>query len=133
MSNITSTPVTFVLLYLTLIVLYVIEAAHAIKNIIMLSRVNVTPYTKMIYNYLYAVVVSLIAMAFRMTLNIMACDGTEISIIRVISNVMILYVVFMANRIIWKACICDNYRHVLYHGREENYGCGKNSGAKNII
>lgn len=101
--------VPYIVTYIILAVLYLSLALTLVRKVSILSAAKLQRAEPAVYNYLVLGAILSIAMAAESILNIFTRRPEYMTIICIASNILIICVVYLGTKIMWKALVSDVY------------------------
>ena len=87
--------------YAVIILAYISETAYSIIKMRYLLAHKLVKEEPAIYTFYMGVAIAGVFMAVRTVFNIWTCDDIYLIVLRVMSNGMVIYVMFTASRLLW--------------------------------
>lgn len=98
---ISQTPPVFYAIYGAVALLFLMECVNAVLKMIYMNRHGLVKAEKLLYGFFMGVAIATLLMTVRTVINIYNCEGTAMTVLRVMSSGMVIYVIFLAARMLW--------------------------------
>lgn len=101
METVTQTSAIYIPIYGVIAFLYLLEAFNAVRKMRYMIKHELLKSDSLLYGFFMGTAIATLLMCFRTIANIFICDPVPLTILRIVSNSMIIYVLFMASRMQW--------------------------------
>lgn len=94
-------PIMIMIVYGILAALYAYEGIIATKRIITMHLYELVKVEPLLYILLISMAIGTILMALRTVINVFSCGLITMTILRVLSNAILIFAIYLSNRMLW--------------------------------
>jgi len=102
-------PITIAVIYVIMAVSFAYEAWAAIRKLRTLHKCGLVKAEAPMYTYNMAIAIGMVLMAVRVMVNVYTCAIIPMTVIRMVSNVMVLMAVHLGGIMLWDIKVKTQY------------------------